>query len=416
MRAMLIALGYFGQILVRLALAGGFALGISGVAAAQTAAAQFLAAGSGVSSYASGDVEAKFHLSQAVPYRVYALTGPARLVVDFRDVGWEGMNSDGFLGTDRVKSVRYGTFRPGWSRAVLRLAQPMLVHMAGMEVSAEDGDAVLTVRLTAGSEQQVEAVARPRDTGLWALAPPAELATPAGAAGLPLIVLDPGHGGVDPGAQHGGFDEADVMLGFAKRLRDILVLSGRYQVLMTRDDDRFVSLDDRVSLARGAGAAAFISLHADALASGSASGTTVYTLSDVASDAASRKLAASHARDDLLSGVSLGAADDQIADVLMDLARTETSPRSDRLADALVQGIGQSVGKMRRRPHLSAGFSVLRAPDIPSVLIEVGFLSNPLDRANLTSADWQDKVAQGILDALDDWSVDDAARQQLLRQ
>lgn len=402
-----------GLLLVALSV---LATAVPGRGVAQSTAAQFLIEGSGVSSFASGDIDARFHLSQAVPFRVFALTNPARLIVDFRDLGWADMTPARFLSTDRVKSVRYGVFRPGWSRAVLVLAQPMKVHEAGMMVNAAEGDAVLSVRLTAASDAQIEAIPRPSDTGLWALTPPTELATTKGDFGLPLIVLDPGHGGVDPGAQHGGFDEADVVLGFAKRLRDLLVLSGRYRVMMTRDDDYFVSLDDRVSLARGAGASAFISLHADALASGNASGTTIYTLSNAASDAASRKLAASHERDDLLSGVNLGAADDQVAGILMDLARTDTAPRSDRLADALVQGIGRSVGQMRSRPHLAAAFSVLRAPDIPSVLIEVGFLSNPLDRANLTNPDWQDKVARGVLTALDNWVVDDAARQQLLRQ
>jgi N-acetylmuramoyl-L-alanine amidase len=230
------------------------------------------------------------------------------------------------------------------------------------------------------------------------------------------VVLDPGHGGIDPGAQHEGHDEADLMLTFARELQEILVLSGRYEVTLTRTEDVFVPLQTRVSLARAAQADVFLSLHADALSKGRATGTTVYTLSETASDEASAQLAERHDRDDLLAGVDLADQDDVIAGVLMDLARRETGPRAERLADRLVEAIEAATGNLYKKPRMAAGFSVLKAPDIPSVLIEVGFMSNPRDLASLTDPDWRARAARGILDALDAWTIEDAAEARLIRQ
>jgi len=186
--------------------------------------------------------------------------------------------------------------------------------------------------------------------------------------------------------------------------------------VLTRDRDMFLSLQGRITRARAAGADAFISLHADALARGTASGTTVYTLSRVASDQASALLAASHDRNDLLAGVDLKQQDDLVASVLMDMARVETGPRSEKLADAIVKGVARAVGRMRVRPRLSAGFSVLKAPDIPSVLVEFGFMSNPRDLALLTSRKWRARMIDGLVAGLESWVLQDAAEARLLRR
>ncbi len=159
----------------------------------------------------------------------------------------------------------------------------------------------------------------------------------------------------------------------------------------------------------------FLSLHADALVEGRASGSTIYTLSEKASDIATQKLAERHDRSDRLAGIDLSQQDDVIADVLMDLARLETAPRSDRLADALVAGLGKTVG-IHKRPRLSAGFSVLKAPDIPSVLLELGFLSSKRDRDRLVDANWRASAANGIRDGLVAWAISDAADARLLRK
>ncbi len=203
---------------------------------------------------------------------------------------------------------------------------------------------------------------------------------------------------------------------FARELRDGLRRAGGFEVVLTRDDDVFVPLEARQSIARTAGADVFISLHADALAEGRASGATIYTLSETASDIASEKLAERHDRADLLAGVDLSDQDDVVAGVLMDLARTETAPRSDRLADALVAGLDQSIGNLHKRPRLEASFSVLKAADIPAVLIELGFMSSERDLDNLRDADWRARAAAGVRDALRAWVVADAAEASLLRQ
>lgn len=185
---------------------------------------------------------------------------------------------------------------------------------------------------------------------------------------------------------------------------------------MTREDDVFVPLESRISIAHAARADVMLSLHADALAEGRASGATIYTLSETASDEASEKLAERHDCADLLAGVDLSNQDDVIAGVLMDLARLETAPRSDQLAEALVEGLRHSVGGLHKRPRLRAGFSVLKSPSFPSVLVELGFISSARDRKNLTDPNWRARAAQGIRDALQVWSVEDAARADLVRQ
>lgn len=205
------------------------------------------------------------------------------------------------------------------------------------------------------------------------------------------------------------------MLDFARDLGAALEKRGM-KVVLTRDQDVFVPLETRVSIARQVGADVFISLHADSLAEGRASGATVYTLSEDAQDTASHKLSERHARDDLLAGLDLSDQDDQVAQVLMSLARTETQPRADRLADAIVEGLGEATGNLHKRPRLSAGFSVLKAPDIPSVLIEMGYLSDDTDRSRLLDPAWRVVAANGIADAVQHWLAEDAAHRQLVRQ
>jgi N-acetylmuramoyl-L-alanine amidase len=227
------------------------------------------------------------------------------------------------------------------------------------------------------------------------------------------VVLDPGHGGIDPGAERDGQTEAALMLRFAREFKELLARDGRFQVVMTREEDAFVPLEMRVSIARAAGADVFLSLHADALAEGEAVGATIYSLSDEASDEASATLAARHDRDDLLAGVDLSQQDDLVATVLMDMARTETAPRIDRLAEALVTAIKGAGLKMHRHPHQTAGFSVLKSPDVPSVLVELGFLSSARDLDRLNDADWRANMAEALRQGLLAWADADQAIQSL---
>ncbi|MFW5641507.1 MAG: N-acetylmuramoyl-L-alanine amidase family protein, partial [Roseicyclus sp.] len=226
----------------------------------------------------------------------------------------------------------------------------------------------------------------------------------------------PGHGGVDPGAVRGGVTEADLVLQFARELAEALGRTGRAEAVLTRQADVFVPLPARVTRARAAGADAFVSLHADALADGRARGATVYTLADRASDAASAALAEQHDRADLLQGIDLSSSDDVVAGVLMDLARAETAPRAEALADALVESLGAGGLRLHSRPRGEAGFTVLRAADIPSVLVEIGFMSDPSDLANLQDPVWRAAMQAALVEGILTWAEADALRLSLLRQ
>ena len=393
----------------------------AGGAAAQglQALARLELAGSSISSRPSGDVDIRLKLTQAVPYRLFTLAGPPRLVIDFREVAFAGASREKLVGTELITDFRTGLFRPGWSRMVLGLKRPMRVFSAAMETDPDAGDALIRIRLTQQDPDAFAAASGAPKSDFWSLPEPAETRAPKRRpmGERPVVVaLDPGHGGIDPGAQYGGRDEADLMLQLAREMKESLVRTGRYSVFLTRDEDVFLSLQGRITAARARGADVFLSLHADALSAGRATGTTVYTLSDIASDSVAQALAESHERGDLLAGVDLSDQDDEIAAILIDMARVETTPRSVRLADAVVDAIAESTGQMRARPRLSAGFSVLKAPDIPSVLIEFGFMSNPSDLVNLANPDWRAQVIAGIRTALDRWSLADAAEARLLRQ
>ena len=367
-----------------------------------------------------GDVLVELHLSQAVPNRVFTVDDPPRLVMDFREVLFDGVRNEVFVNSDGVSDARFGPFRPGWSRMVLDLTGPWAVYEAGMIVSEEDASGVLRVRLKEVSAESLAAQAGAATTPEWALAPDlpqTPVAKQRQQGDRPVIVLlDPGHGGIDPGAQRNGVSEAVLMLTFARELKEALLRAGNFDVRFTRDEDVFVPLETRVAMAHRVKADLFISLHADTVAEGVATGATIYTLAEDASDAASAQLAERHDRSDLLAGIDLTRQGDEIATILMELARLETTPRTDRLADTLVRELRNAVGKINNRPRRQAAFSVLKAPDIPSVLIELGFMSSPSDFENLIDPDWRAQAAQGSTAALVYWAVAYAAEALLIRQ
>lgn len=358
-------------------------------------------------------------LSQPVPFRVFALADPARIVVDFREVDWSGFDGAALGDSAAVTGLRYGIFRPGWSRLVLDLDRPMLTVSAEMAADRARGTAVLTLLLAPAGETEFAAAAKAHARDAWAL-PDATVsgkARPRQLGDRPLVVvIDPGHGGIDSGAEREGYLEKDLVLQFSRELKEALIRSGRYRAELTRSTDVFLSLPARITRARALGADVFLSIHADALSEGNASGTTIYTLSGKASDTMAAELAEGHDRADLLAGVDLSQQDDQIAEILMDMARLETDQRSEKLARRVVEGIAGAVGRIRARPHLSAGFTVLKAPDIPSVLVELGFMSNRRDLSNLLTPKWRATVIDGIIAALDLWTVEDAAEARLLRK
>ncbi|MEQ9693534.1 N-acetylmuramoyl-L-alanine amidase [Shimia sp. SDUM112013] len=394
----------------------------AGLATAQdfTGLARVDSADSALREERRGAVALNLGLSQGVPWRVFQLDDPRRLVLDFREIDWTGFEAESLGQVDGVQDVRFGQFRPGWSRMVVLLDAPLRVDKAGMTLDAESGAARLSVLMRpVAPEVFAEGTGVPHDPR-WDLPDPA---LPEGQARAErpawapvVVVLDPGHGGIDPGAQRGNAVEKELMLTFAREIRDTLRRSGNFEVILTRDEDVFVSLERRVSIAHEVGADLFISLHADALQQGGASGATVYTLAKDASDKASAILAQRHDRADILAGIDLTGAEDEVADVLLDLARLETAPRSRLLASSLVDAMEAAAGPLNRKPLRQAGFSVLKAADVPSVLIEVGFLSSNRDMTRLQDPNWRAAMAGGLRDGVLKWVAEDKVLRDLVRQ
>lgn len=362
----------------------------------------------------SRGIDIELALSQAVPWRVRLLDAPPRVILDFREVDFSGVGRVP-IDTDHIKALRAGIFRSGWSRLVLELDGPYRVSLAEMKTG--HSFARVSVQLYATSDTEFARLSALPEPKGWALPEPTPtVAKPDRSEAPMIVVLDPGHGGIDPGAESDGPSEADLMLGFARALKEMLLRTGAFTVVMTRDEDVFVPLEARISIARAAGADVFMSLHADALAQGQAAGAAIYTLSDTASEEAAAALAERHDRDDLLAGIDLTGQDDLVARVLMDMARTETTPRTARLAAALEESMQTADLKMHPVPRQAGGFSVLKSPDIPSVLIELGFLSNARDLARLTDTKWRSRMTEAIRDALLIWAQEDAALQSLQRK
>jgi N-acetylmuramoyl-L-alanine amidase len=221
----------------------------------------------------------------------------------------------------------------------------------------------------------------------------------------PIIVLDPGHGGIDNGAVAGnGAMEKDIVLEFSATLRDQLERPGKYRVVMTRTDDTFIPLVDRVRMARIRQAALFVSIHADAIGKGEgeAQGATIYTLSETASDAEAGRLAETENRADVIAGIDMSHEPGDVADILIDLAQRETKAFSLHFAKTLVADM-KKVARMHKNPLKSAGFKVLKAPDVPAVLIELGYVSSKDDLKQLTSEAWRAKTAAAIRSAIDNF-------------
>src|SRR6202043_382761 len=236
-------------------------------------------------------------------------------------------------------------------------------------------------------------------------------AAPAPPDSRPVVVIDPGHGGVDNGTQSGGENEKDLVLGFGLALRDRIEKSGKYRVVMTREDDTFIPLNDRVKVARNQSAALFVSIHADALPrrEGDAQGATIYTLSDKASDAEAERLAEDENKADAIGGVNLTEEPTDVADILIDLAQRETRTFSNRFARLLMGEMKTNV-RMHKHPLKSAGFRGLKAPDVPSGLVELGYVSNKGDLEHLVSESWRSRTVASMAQAVDAFLAKRVAR------
>ena len=344
-------------------------------------------------------------LSKKVDVHVFALGNPYRVIVDAADVSFQMPKGIGSEKRGLVTAFRYGLFAPGKSRIVLDMSGPFEIDRSFVLAARDDQPARLVIDLVPTDEKTF--LAKLNETSDQSAAEattlmPAVSERPADAK--PVVVLDPGHGGVDPGARSAnGVDEKDVVLEFAQRLKKKLEASEQYEVFMTREDDTFLPLKERVSYAQKKGAGLFLSIHADYFPTeiDDARGATVYTLSEKASDAEARALAAKENFSDAIAGVALPKdSDEVVTNILIDLAQRETNNRSVVFARSIVGQLA-AKGRLHTKQLRSAGFRVLKAPDVPSVLLELGFLSNAEDEKQLTDETWRDRMAVSVAGAID---------------
>lgn len=334
----------------------------------------------------------------------FLLRAPHRLVIDLPDTKLFFKAKD-IKARGLVTGVRYGQLDEGRSRLILTGKGPFTVEK--LDVLQNEGSAGfrVVIDMAAASEREFEAAlsVQSETTGTISTAKGDRVATlPGERDGKRFtIVVDPGHGGIDGGAEGpNGTVEKAITLTFANELRDRLLAEGRYNVFMTRETDEFLRLDERVRIARQHEADLFISIHADTIRLKAIRGATVYTVGDKASDAEAQALADRENLSDQLAGIAVEEENHEVADILVDLIRRETHSFSIRFARSLVDALSTSV-TLINNPHRSAGFKVLKAPDVPSVLVELGYLSNTKDEEQLRSPEWRGKAVASIIKAID---------------
>lgn len=343
----------------------------------------------------------------------FVLAGPDRIAVDVEG----GETGAAIPGSGPVVRVRQSSYTAGTARIVFDLNRPQRVHAGRF---SEDGRE-LTLDLQPLDATDVgQAIVAPKKLYLPPAAhssapprsrysvtvdiPPMQAGLPRpkieGPADRPLIVIDPGHGGHDPGAiGANGTREKDLTLALAKTIRDELLAGGRVRVALTRADDRFLVLGERAQIARGVQADLFISVHADSAPGTEATGATIYTLSEVASSRTAAALAARENRADIINGINLGNESTDVSSILIDLAQRETINASARFAD-LVKREGTGV-PFKRDYHQMAGLAVLKAPDMPAILFEAGYISSPSDVARIASTEGRKAIAVTLRRAVD---------------
>jgi N-acetylmuramoyl-L-alanine amidase len=363
-----------------------------------------------------------FELSAPVKAGAFVLADPDRIVIDLPEIEFRiapqvGGGSRSFRrgrGTGRVTSqfsglvasFRFGSFSAGKSRIVIDLAGPARIMRAESEIAPDGKKSWLIIDLTKTDQAQFRRAAQNAAETMRtadAMPVPAQKADKKG--DLPTIVIDAGHGGVDCGAMTNGLIEKNLVFDFARTLQAKLAATGRYKIVMTRDSDVYVPLAERVRIARDAAAQLFVSIHADTLAESAAvSGATFYTVSDRATDAQAARTAEQENQADAAAGLDRQEEASGVSDILFDLTRRETRAYSHVFQRTLVN-YWKVAARLNKNPERAAGFRVLKAPDVPSVLIELGYLSNEKDAASFVSSDWRDKTATRIVEAIGSFFV-----------
>jgi N-acetylmuramoyl-L-alanine amidase len=353
------------------------------------------------------DKRARFVMdfSRKIDVATFTLADPYRVVVDLPQVVFKLPAKAGEHGRGLIKAFRYGLIMKGGSRIVLDTKGPVRVDKAFTLAAAAGQPARLVLELSATDRTSfLHTIAVEMHANRRVASPRVNVQPAVNDDPRPLIVLDPGHGGIDTGTRSRDrkFDEKDVVLAFSLKLRDDLERSGKYQVAMTRSDDTYLTLGDRVRFARAHHAALFVSIHADSVPAGEgdADGASIYTLSEKASDAEAAYLAESENKSDVIAGVDLTAEPDDVANILVDLAQRETKTFSVQFARTAM-GELKIATPLHKHPVKSAGFKVLTAPDVPSVLIELGYMSDKSDLRHLTAQAWRQRTAAALKQAID---------------
>lgn len=356
-----------------------------------------------------GGIEINLQLSQGVPYKIWMEGDPISLIIDFNVLDFNGINLEKINQSKNIKSIEIKELDTEWSRLSFHFADYWAIETTEMSISSQDNSASLSIFLKSVSEEIFSLSDGPNKNLLSNKISAIENKDF-------VVVLDPGHGGRDPGAEAGGYRESSLMLELAEAVKESLIRNTDFKVVLTRTEDKFLSLEDRITIASQSDANLFISLHADAVIEGEASGTTVYLLSDKATDKMSAQLASRHDRSEILRGVDLSGLDSKVTSVLLDIARQETKPRSEAVASFILKVFKEKITELSSQPLRYAAFSVLKSPDIPSILIEAGFMSTSSDLQNLATKKWRREFADSLTEAISRWHVRDKENKVLLRE
>ena len=351
----------------------------------------------------------RLKLDEMVPFKVYSLNDPNRIVVELDTSKINSLDDLEITSSPLMGEVNFLKAIEGWSAISIKLETPMKVQNLAMKPLKLDGSKVeLSFELFPINQKEFDGIVKLfgndiHDERLVNIKKDFDY----NKNNKLIVVIDPGHGGVDPGAQVKTIREADLMLSLAKVVAEEIERLDNTTVILTRTIDEFTSLDERLMLAVRVGADLFISLHADTVKKGKASGSTVYTLSQEASDQASARLASRHGGDELISGLDLTGTETAITSALMGLLRSENTVRSYAFSEAILKNLENFSIKLNPTPLRKANFSVLKLPSVPSILIETGFMSTSSDLKNLQDRDWAEKFALAISSGILEWVAED---------